>query len=422
MTTARQSPNGHKVFPPPCSVENPKQTDPADLPTNKANNNQFASDDQVVDRQKGVSPRESHGDQELSRVTKSTPLLAHDKVQIDTNALPERCQFDQPTRMVVPSDEPERGIPPEHLPERCQFFFSDGRQCSMARSDIHPSLCRFHSEREDQLFGDPAPGGNVVGAALDLPELYSACRDLTTAAGVNRALAQVFRLLAQRRISRQEAATFGHLAQLLLRTISAMRADPTRIGVPSEHREPRDLSFSSPRREANAAPASCPEADDAASPPRKGYPPAAKVYPQVRFSDSGGVHRTPDTGDELSPPNKGALFAGNKVIPSPPSTDEGVAALGVSYNQRAQTVASNPRKMNTCAKPVSNPSKMNTYEIAELKVAHNEHLRKTGEVANAQVPSAGSPAYAAFAHAGVAAGTKQISPVRERRNAGVRNL
>src|SRR6266436_4000927 len=75
----------------------------------------------------------------------------------------------------------------------------------------------------NQLFGDPAPGGNVVGRALDLPELYSACRDLTTAAGVNRALAQVFRLLAQRRISRQEAATFGHLAQLLLRTISAMR-------------------------------------------------------------------------------------------------------------------------------------------------------------------------------------------------------
>ena len=161
-----------------------------------------------------------------------------------------------------------------------------------------------------------------------------------------------------------------------------------------------------PRREANAAPASCPEADDAPSPPRKGYPPAAKVYQQ----------------DELSPPNKGALFAGNKVIPGLPSADERVAVPGVSYDQCVQTVASNPRKMNTCAKPVSNPSKMNTYEIAELKVAHNEHLRKTGEVANAQVPSAGSPAYAAFAHAGVAAGTKQISPVRERRNAGVRNL
>src|SRR4029077_9772457 len=121
-------------------------------------------------------------------------------------------------------------LPPETepLPERCQFMFSDGRQCTMARSDIHPSLCHYHSEREDQLFGTPSSGGgSVVGAGFDLPELYSACRDLTTAAGVHRAVAQGFALLAQRRISRQEAATFGHLAQLLLRSISLMRAELT---------------------------------------------------------------------------------------------------------------------------------------------------------------------------------------------------
>src|SRR6266478_8755158 len=159
---------GDKVPPFPFFIENPADLHRADLPTN--------------------SSRESHGDQELSRVNNVRPKTS-----------------------------------PEPLPDRCQFTFSDGRQCRMARSEIHPSRCPFHAEREDQLFGDPVSGGNVVGAALDLPELYSACRDLTTAAGVNRALGQVFRLLAQRRISRQEAATFGHLAQLLLRTISAMR-------------------------------------------------------------------------------------------------------------------------------------------------------------------------------------------------------
>src|SRR6266568_803578 len=201
MTTAQESPNGHHVVPPPCSVQNPAELNRADLPTNEANINSSpaAKDDQVVERQKGVP---------------ITPLLAHEKVHIDTN----------------------------QLPDRCQFTFSDGRQCTMARSDIHPSLCRFHSEREDQLFGDPSPGGYVVGRALDLPELYSACRDLTTAAGVNRALGQVFRLLAQRRISRQEAATFGHLAQLLLRTISAARAESTDLArsgfrTPVESRE-----------------------------------------------------------------------------------------------------------------------------------------------------------------------------------------
>src|SRR5579872_3305743 len=124
-------------------------------------------------------------------------------------------------------------IDTQKLPDRCQFTFSDGRQCTMARSDIHPSLCRFHAEREHQLFGEPSPAGCVVGRALDLPELYSACRDLSTAAGVNRVLTQVFRLLVQRRISRQEAATFGHLAQLLLRTIPLMRQENLTIPLGS---------------------------------------------------------------------------------------------------------------------------------------------------------------------------------------------
>jgi hypothetical protein len=216
MNTAQES-LANSVFPPPCSAENVAQQDRADLPTNKANNNQFANDDQVVERQKGVP---------------TMPLLAHEKV----NA------YHVPPSRYAPRADAYRhddtlDLPPETdpLPERCQFMFSDGRQCTMARSDIHPSLCRFHSEREDQLFGDPTAGGKVVGAALDLPELYSACRDLTTAAGVNRALAQVFRLLAQRRISRQEAATFGHLAQLLLRTVSLMSAE----AVPaSENKQP----------------------------------------------------------------------------------------------------------------------------------------------------------------------------------------
>jgi hypothetical protein len=220
MTTVKESTNGHRVLPPPSSVQNPAELHRADLSTNKANNNQFANDDQVVGRQKDVSSRESHGDQELSRATKSTPLLAHEKV--NAYHVPPERYAPKPDfrRQELPSVE----IDTSPLPERCQFMFSDGRQCTMARSDIHPSLCRFHSEREDQLFGDPAPGGMVVGAALDLPELYSACRDLTTAAGVSRALAQVFRLLAQRRISRQEAATFAKLGQLLLQSISAARS------------------------------------------------------------------------------------------------------------------------------------------------------------------------------------------------------
>ncbi|PYU22534.1 MAG: hypothetical protein DMG32_17890 [Acidobacteria bacterium] len=242
-----------KVPPFPFFIENPAELNHTDLPTNKDNTNQLASDDQVVGRQKGVSSRESHGDQEFSRATKSTPPLAHEEVSPDTN----------------------------QLPERCQFFFSDGRQCRMPRGEVHPSLCRFHSEREEQLFGDPAPCGGVVGASLDLPELYSACGDLTTAAGVNRALGQVFRLLAQRRISRQEAATFGHLAQLLLRSISATRQENLRIALGSSGS-------------------------------------AAKGYPQD------------------------ALFAGNKAVPSPPSADESGRAVSAPDAFAPDLSASSP--------------------------------------------------------------------------------
>jgi hypothetical protein len=129
-------------------------------------------------------------------------------------------------------DYVESKIDTNPLPDRCQFMFSDGRQCTMARSDIHPSLCTYHSEREEQLFGVPYMSSRLVrGASFDLPELYSACSDLTTPDGVSRVVAQVIRLLAQRRISRQEAATFGHLAHVLLQTFAIARADKAATGV-----------------------------------------------------------------------------------------------------------------------------------------------------------------------------------------------
>ena len=205
-----QEPLTNSVFPPPCSFEIPAELHPGDPPTNKAttNQNQLTINAPVGDRQTGPFPANAY----------HVP---------PTRYAPKPYSYRHDDTLDLPPDTTP-------LPERCQFMFSDGRQCTMARSDIHPSLCRFHSEREDQLFGDPLAGGMVVGAALDLPELYSACRDLTTAAGVNRALGQVFRLLAQRRISRQEAATFGHLAQLLLRTISLTRTESDRLSGEKE--------------------------------------------------------------------------------------------------------------------------------------------------------------------------------------------
>jgi hypothetical protein len=123
---------------------------------------------------------------------------------------------------------------------------------------------------------------------------------------VNRALGQVFRLLAQRRISRQEAATFGHLAQLLLRTISLMRAEAT--ASTSENKQPM-----------------IPEPATAVNSSAQPEIPAAACEPTP-------IPRTP----------------------SPASTQEPFAA--------SNPVARNPRTINTSAAFVSNSSEINTSE------------------------------------------------------------
>src|SRR5689334_18268605 len=196
MTTAQASPNGHPSFPPPVSVENP-----ADLPANQ-----------------------DHISQNQSAANHQTPPSAQEKVPAGAYHVSPSIYV--PKAHVYRRDDhldtPHLDGP---LPRRCQFMFSDGRQCTMARSDIHPSLCVYHSEREEQLFGEPFSKGLIRGQSYDLPELFSASGDLTTAAGVNRALGHVFRLFAQRRISRQEAATFAKLAHLLLQSIRAAQAE-----------------------------------------------------------------------------------------------------------------------------------------------------------------------------------------------------
>jgi hypothetical protein len=185
MTTTQAAPNGHRAFPPPCSPPH----------------NETRSKDSTED-------------------TSAAPPLASKPQAVPASG----CHF--PPSIYVPQAEPfnfRDPIPPEgweaKWPDRCQFMYSDGRQCTMPRGRFHPSLCTYHSDREEQLFGDPQH--SFLTRRMDFPELFSAASDLATAAGINRALAQVFRLLAQRRISRQEASTFAKLAHLLLLSASA---------------------------------------------------------------------------------------------------------------------------------------------------------------------------------------------------------
>ena len=87
----------------------------------------------------------------------------------------------------------------------------------MPRHEIHVCLCRYHARREEELWGDPE--------SATARELDGLCTDLTTATGVNRALAQVFRMLAQKRVNQRDAVAFGYLGQLLLQTVDGVRSE-----------------------------------------------------------------------------------------------------------------------------------------------------------------------------------------------------
>jgi hypothetical protein len=102
-------------------------------------------------------------------------------------------------------------LPSPENASRCEFTFSDGRQCRSQRA----SVCAQHAKQKR--------GGK--GAALKAPELEALCSDLTTATDINRALAQTFLLMAQGRISRKDAVASGYLSQLLLQSVSEVRAE-----------------------------------------------------------------------------------------------------------------------------------------------------------------------------------------------------
>jgi hypothetical protein len=323
MTTAQGSTNGHRVFPPPCSLPHSQEENQS---KDSSNNNE--------------SP---------------TPA---------TEAFPANAYHVPPTRYAPKAGsyryDDTLDLPPDTtpLPERCQFMFSDGRQCTMGRSEIHPSLCPYHSEREDQLFGTPSAGGSVVGAGFDLPELYSACRDLTTAAGVNRALGQVFRLLAQRRISRQEAATFAKLGQLLLQSISAARSESVASGEDEQPMAPVVER-------------------------QKGVP-ITPLLPHEKVVPSSDAH--PNTKPPAKPgPSFRATIGSEESLSAPPTREESLPQItrpsldappAVSHALSEPAAVKNPSGIDTSATATCNSLEINTYENTEVKTVHNEHLRK----------------------------------------------
>src|SRR5579863_6805809 len=126
----------------------------------------------------------------------------------------------------------------------CQFTFADGRQCRnpakvypprrnvYQQDELSPlervelSPVRDRKVNPVQLCAHHAPKQKRGAKRLsDASALEALCSDLTTATSINRSLAQTFLLMAQGRISRKDAVAFGYLSQLLLQTVSGVRAE-----------------------------------------------------------------------------------------------------------------------------------------------------------------------------------------------------
>ena len=109
---------------------------------------------------------------------------------------------------------------------RCQQRTSAGRQCRLRVSDAHSGLCpHHHLEQKQRLAAD-------LSVAL-----VQQSEEFQTAQGINFSLGNLYRLLAENRISSRRAAVLAYISSLLLRTHAAIDAD-REAGITAPNPEP----------------------------------------------------------------------------------------------------------------------------------------------------------------------------------------
>jgi hypothetical protein len=101
-------------------------------------------------------------------------------------------------------------------PRRCQFSFTDGRQCRM--QSAQPVLCSSHASTRAQA----ETNQSRQKFATSLAPLSGEFR---TATEINCALGKVFLSLAQNRLPRRDAVALGYLAQLMLQTLPGVKEE-----------------------------------------------------------------------------------------------------------------------------------------------------------------------------------------------------
>lgn len=104
-------------------------------------------------------------------------------------------------------------------PGRCHFIYNDGRRCRMAKLPAHPDLCFEHWQRIEQAEENKRASLEILDEHIHLD----------TAAGINHALANVFRLAVAQRLTPKLTSSLGYIAQLLLCTLPHTRLETVQL-------------------------------------------------------------------------------------------------------------------------------------------------------------------------------------------------
>ncbi len=109
-------------------------------------------------------------------------------------------------------------------PERCTFTSSHGQRCLNPHMDAANKFCIVHERHVEKT--------NDAQAQSISDQLLSGAPELRTREELGRVMAQLFTLIAQRKIRQREGALLAYVASLLLQTMLPTAAPAHRpVGV-----------------------------------------------------------------------------------------------------------------------------------------------------------------------------------------------
>lgn len=103
--------------------------------------------------------------------------------------------------------------------ERCRFTSAHGRRCANPHNGADHKFCIVHERRMEKLDDSKARAVSE--------QLLSGCSNLHNRQEVGRAMAQLFILISQKRISRRDGVLLAYVASLLLQTMIPVSDKPT---------------------------------------------------------------------------------------------------------------------------------------------------------------------------------------------------